>query len=218
MKTMARRFKDFAWVNSPHAFLGTAQDAVAVALIIAWAGDPAAGFWGLALRYLKAPATLIGSAVSQALYPRLAAAALPEGRRMVRQVMALLGACALALVLVLVLAGPRLFAMVFGPSWREAGELARALSPYIGAHFVAAPLAVVTMAWGAQRWAFRVALVGQLVFTVALAAGLHWGGLVGGGWAVSAAMLPYFGYYFWRLAHWTGPVATASANGQGSAA
>ena len=218
MKAMARRFKDFAWVNSPHAFLGTAQDAVAVALIIAWAGDPAAGFWGLALRYLKAPATLIGSAVSQALYPRLAAAALPEGRRMVRQVMALLGACALALALLLVLAGPWLFAMVFGPSWREAGELARALSPYIGAHFVAAPLAVVTMAWGAQRWAFRVALVGQLVFTVALAAGLHWGGLVGGGWAVSAAMLPYFGYYFWRLAHWTGPVATASANGQGSAA
>ena len=70
--------------------------------------------------------------------------------------LALLGVCAVALALVLVLAGPWLFAMVFGPSWREAGELARALSPYIGAHFVAAPLAVVTMAWGAQRWAFRL--------------------------------------------------------------
>ena len=204
MAAAARRYRDFALLNTPHAFLGTAQDALAVALLAAWAGDAAAGFWGLALRYLKAPATLVGSAVSQALYPRLAAAAPAEAQRMVRQVMALLGALALA--------GPWLFARVFGEPWREAGALARALAPYIGAHFVAAPLAVVTMAWQAQRWAFRLALAGQAVFLAALAAGLHWGGLQGGAWAVSAAMLPYFGWYFWRLAHWQRPPAPAAAS------
>ncbi len=213
MAAMARGFKDFAWVNSPHAFLGTAQDAVAVALIMAWAGDPAAGFWGLALRYLKAPATLVGSAVSQALYPRLAAAATPaEAQRMVRQVILWLGALALALMAVLMWAGPWLFARVFGESWREAGELARALAPYIAAHFVAAPLAVVTMAWDAQRWAFRLALVGQVIFVMALALGLHWGGLTGGGWAVSLMMLPYFAYYFWRLAYWPAVAMPPSEN------
>ena len=41
-----------------------------------------------------------------------------------------------------------------------------------------------------------------LILLLALAAGLALGGLQGGAWAVSAAMLPYFGYYFWRLAHW----------------
>ncbi len=219
MRTMARQFKDFAWLNSPHAFLGTAQDAVAVALIMAWAGDPAAGFWGLALRYLKAPATLVGSAVSQALYPRLAAAATPaEAQQMVRQLMRSLGALALVLMAALMLVGPWLFAALFGASWRDAGELARALAPYIAAHFVAAPLAVVTMAWGAQRWAFRLALVGQAVFILALAGGLHWGGLVGGGWAVSLMMLPYFGYYFWRLAHWpTAAMAPAHTIKDGAA-
>ena len=30
------------------------------------------------------------------------------------------------------------------------------------------------------------------------------------GWAVSAAMAAYFGYYFWRLATWPMPVAAAS--------
>ncbi|MDO5087900.1 MAG: oligosaccharide flippase family protein, partial [Comamonadaceae bacterium] len=198
----ARRHRDFALVNTPHAFLGTAQDALAIALLAAWAGDAAAGFWGLALRYLKAPATLVGSAVSQALYPRLAQAAPQDARRTVRQVMALLAAVALPLALALLLAGPWLFALAFGEPWREAGELARALAPYIGAHFVAAPLAVVTMAWGAQRWAFRLALAGQALFLAALAAGLHAGGLQGGAWAVSAVMLPYFGWYFWRLARW----------------
>ncbi|MFV0679506.1 lipopolysaccharide biosynthesis protein [Ottowia sp.] len=202
LKAVARAHKDFALVNTPHAFLGTLQDALAVALLVAWAGDAAAGFWGLALRYLKAPATLVGQAVSQALYPRLVAAGAAEGQRLVRQMMALLGAVALAVMLLLLLAGPWLFERVFGAPWREAGELARALAPYIAVHLVASPLAVVTMAWRAQRWAFRLAVVGQVIFMAALALGLWQGGLIGGAWAVSAAMVPYFGWYFWRLTRW----------------
>ncbi|HOV18543.1 lipopolysaccharide biosynthesis protein [Ottowia sp.] len=212
MRTVARQHRDFALINTPHAFLGTLQDALAVALLVAWSSDAAAGFWGLALRYLKAPATLVGSAVSQALYPRLVAATPAQAQRMVRQVMGLLGALALGLMAVLLLAGPWLFERLFGPPWREAGELARALAPYIAAHFVAAPLAVVTMAWRAQAWAFRLALAGQAAFVAALAAGLWQGGLLGGAWAVSAVMVPYFGWYFWRLARWPNiPVQGASA-------
>ena len=67
---------------------------------------------------------------------------------------------------------------------------------------MAAPLAVVTMAWQAQRWALRLAVVGQVVFIAALALGLWWGGLLGGAWAVSAVMVPYFGYFFVKLAFW----------------
>lgn len=202
MRSVARRYRDFPLLNTPHAFLGTLQDALAVALLVAWSGEAAAGFWGLALRYLKAPATLVGSAVSQALYPRLAAASADEAPRLVRQVMALLAVPALGLMALLLVAGPWLFERLFGAPWREAGELARALAPYIAAHFVAAPLAVVTMAWDAQRWAFRLALVGQALFVAALAIGLMQGGLIGGAWAVSAVMVPYFGWYFWRLARW----------------
>ena len=44
-------------------------------------------------------------------------------------------------------------------------------------HFVASPLAVVTMAWGAQAWALKLSLVGQALFVAALAAGLALGGL-----------------------------------------
>jgi O-antigen/teichoic acid export membrane protein len=202
LRTVARRHKDFALINTPHAFLGTLQDALVVALLMAWSGEVAAGFWGLALRYLKAPATLLGGAVSQALYPRLAAAGPDEGRRMVRQVMGLLGIAGLCLMALLLAAGPWLFERLFGPSWREAGELARALAPYIAAHLVASPLAVVTMAWRVQGWALRLALLGQAAFIGALALGLWQGGLIGGAWAVSAVMTPYFGWYFLKLAFW----------------
>ena len=210
---VARRHRDFPLLNTPHAFAGALQDTLALALIAAWQGPAAAGFWGLALRYLKAPATLVGGAVSQALYPALAAGstqhpplaaggATPSARAAVRRVMAVLAAIALPLVLLVLGLAPWAFEAAFGAPWRGAGELARCLAVYVGLHFVASPLSVVPMAWGAQAWALRLALVGQLMFVAALAAGLAIGGLQGGGWAVSAAMLLYFGWFFWRLAHW----------------
>jgi O-antigen/teichoic acid export membrane protein len=113
-----------------------------------------------------------------------------------------LGAMALPLVLVLVAFGPALFAFLFGERWRGAGELARALAPYIGVHFVASPLAVVTLAWNAQGWALRLAMVGQAIFLASLALGLWWGGLQGAAWGVSIGMAGYFGWYFWSLATW----------------
>ena len=202
LRQAARRHRDFPLLNTPHALAGALQDTLTVALLVAWSGEAAAGFWALALRYLKAPATLVGGAVSQALYPRLAVAQPEEARRLVQRAMALLLAVALPLVLALLLWGPAVFAWAFGERWREAGELARALAPYIGVHFVASPLGVVTMAWRAQGWALRMALAGQIVFLAALAAGLAAGGLVGGAWAVSGAMVVYFMLYFRALARW----------------
>ena len=210
----ARAHRSFPLLNTTHAFLGALQDTLAVALVAGSLGPAAAGAWGLALRYLKAPATLVGGAVSQALYPRLAPASgqtagcTAESRRVVRRTMLLLAALAAPLVALLWFLGPVLFALAFGDAWAEAGVLARALALYIGLHFVASPLGVVTMAWQAQAWALKLALVGQVVFVAALAAGLAWGGLVGAGWAVSLAMAVYFGCYFLRLATW--PVAAAA--------
>ncbi len=198
----AGKHRDFPLLNTPHAFAGTLLDALTLSLVAASQGLAAAGFWGLVMRYLKAPATLVGAAVSQALYPRLAAQGLASGRRDVRRVMALLAALAAPLVLLLWTLGPWAFEWAFGTAWRDAGDLARALALYIGVHFIASPLAVVTMAWNAQAWALKLALVGQGVFLLALAAGLSWRGLQGAGWAVSIAMALFFSWYFWRLAHW----------------
>jgi O-antigen/teichoic acid export membrane protein len=205
LRATALAHRQFPLLNTPHAFAGALQDTAAVALIAAWQGPAAAGFWGLTLRYLKAPATLVGGAVSQALYPKLALSgdkATAASREATVRVMGTLALIALPIVGLLVAFGPWAFERAFGAPWREAGELARALAPYIGLHFVASPLAVVTMAWKAQGWALRLALVGQAMFVAALAAGLALGGLEGAGWAVSGAMSLYFGWYFWKLATW----------------
>jgi O-antigen/teichoic acid export membrane protein len=200
LAAVMRKHREFPLLNTPHAFAGALQDTLAVAVLVAWSGDVAAGFWGVALRYLKAPATLVGGAVAQALYPRLAQCSDPlEARRAVLQVMGVLALAALPLTAGLWLFAPWVFAWAFGAPWREAGELARALALYIGLHFIAAPLSVATLAWRLQGWALRLAAVGQVLFVGALAAGLAWGSLQTAGWCVSLAMAVYFGWFFWRL-------------------
>ncbi|WP_422012237.1 lipopolysaccharide biosynthesis protein [Roseateles sp.] len=200
LRELAHQHRDFPLLNTPHAFAGALQDTLAIALLAAWLGEPAAGVWALALRYLKAPASLVGGALSQALYPQLARATQPgEALALVRRTLALLTLIAVPLGIGIALAGPWLFETFFGVQWRAAGLLAQALSPYIALHFVAAPLSVVTMAWGLQAWSLKLALVGQLLFVGGLAAGLWLGGLVGAGWGVSAATACYFGYFFGGL-------------------
>lgn len=204
LKAMAARHRDFPLYNTPHAFIGALQDTLTLLLIAAWAGDAAAGFWALALRYLKAPATLLGGALSQALYPQLLQARSgAEARSLVRRTMLALALLAAPLAAVLLLWGPTLFTWIFGPQWGDAGTLARGLGLYIGLHFIASPLSVVTLAWRAQPWALRLSLAGQVTFFTGLCAGLALGGLQGGAWGVSAAMAAYFLYYFWTLAHWS---------------
>lgn len=203
LRALAEKHRGFPLLNTPHAFAGALQDTLALAMLTAWLGAHDAGAWALALRYLKAPASLVGGSLSQVLYPRLTqAASLAEARPLVRRNLLLLAAIAVPMMGVLLALGPWLFARVFGPEWRGAGELARSLAPYVALHFIASPLSVVLMAWGAQAWGLKLALVGQAMFVAGLAAGLHWGGLAGAGWGVSAAMLLYFGYFFWALSTW----------------
>lgn len=204
LRAMAVRHRDFPLFNTPHAFMGALQDTLTLLLISAWAGDAAAGFWALALRYLKAPATLLGGALSQALYPQLVhARSAREAQALVRRTMLALALLAAPLTTVLLLWGPDFFAWAFGTQWGNTGALARGLALYIGLHFIASPLSVVSLAWRAQPWALRLSLVGQAVFFAGLAAGLHWDGLEGAAWGVSGAMAAYFLYYFQALAHWS---------------
>ena len=203
---LARRHREFPLINTPHAFVNGLQDTLALALVLASAGPAAAGFFGLMVRVVMAPTSLIGGALSEVLLGRAAQTwrdggdLVPTLRRSVR----ILALFALPSALVLALAGPWLFAVVFGPHWREAGEWARWLAPCMAGRMIVGPLTVVPMILGRQATAFAFSLCGNTLYVLALWAGLAWGGLALACAAVSLVMSAYFlafGLWLLRSAH-----------------
>ncbi|WP_166726962.1 lipopolysaccharide biosynthesis protein [Crenobacter cavernae] len=199
MKAVAREYSEFPRVNAANALVGAAQDTLTVTLLLTMSGSATVGFYGLMMRMLKLPAALVGQAVAQVAYRDLAAAhaAGEPLAPQIRKLFVLLTLLALPGAIVMAAFGPALFALVFGEGWREAGEYARALSPYMLCHFVASPLGMVPLVIRRQKAALAFTVVGNGLFLAVL-----WSGLASGWplastlWALSAAMAVYFFSYF----------------------
>lgn len=198
VRALAWRHRQFPLVNGPHAFVNGLQEAIALSLIAAYAGMAAAGWYAVMVRLVKAPATLVGGALSEALLSRLAED-WREGRSLqptlARAVRGLLlpavgGAVLLALL------GPTLFGWALGGDWAVAGEYARWFAPYVAAHFVCAPLTVAPMVTQRQSGALAFSLVGNAMYAAALAVMLAAGQPVTVALgAVSVVMPLYFAAY-----------------------
>jgi O-antigen/teichoic acid export membrane protein len=198
LRALAWRYRQFPLLNSPHAFINGLQEAVALSLIAAHAGMGAAGWYAVMVRLVKAPATLVGGALSEALLSRLAEdwregrSLRPTLARAMRGLLppAVLGAALLAAT------GPALFGWALGADWAPAGEYARWFAPYVAAHFVCAPLTVAPMVTHRQRGALAFSLVGNALYVLTLAGMLGTGRpVVEALGAVSLVMPLYFAAY-----------------------
>lgn len=212
LRAQAWHYRQFPLLNSPHAFINGLQEAVALSLIAAYAGAAAAGWYAVMVRLVKAPATLVGGALSEALLSRLAEdwregrSLRPTLARAMRGLLlpAVLGAALLAVI------GPTLFGWALGVGWAPAGEYARWLAPYVAAHFVCAPLTVTPMVTQRQGGALAFSLVGNALYALALAAMLGAGRPVTEALgAVSLVMPLYFAAYLAWL--YRGAVPATSA-------
>jgi O-antigen/teichoic acid export membrane protein len=132
-------------------------------------GALAAGLYALTQRVLYAPVALLAASVlevfkRQSVQEFQTVGNCTHAYRYTFKVLALLG---LGPSLVLFAFSPTLFAMVFGESWRAAGELAQILAPLYFLNFIASPLSYVFFISGKQK----VDLVWQVaLFVMTLAA------------------------------------------------
>jgi O-antigen/teichoic acid export membrane protein len=195
---LARRYRKFPLINSPHAFVNALQETLVLGVIAALAGVESAGYYAIGNRLVRMPANLIGGALSELLLGRLAAdwRAGRDLRPQLKQLVWRLFAAAMIPMAILIVAGPALFGWALGDGWAVAGEYARWLAPCVAAHFIAAPLTVTPMVTGRQGGALMFGLVGNFTYVASIGGMLLAGHAVWQGLALSSVTMPlYFAAY-----------------------
>lgn len=181
IRQATRRYRRFPLYGSWAGLLNTAGGQLAPVAFAAFFGPGAAGLYTLAHRVLMLPMLLIGGAISNVFLPNAAVASREDKLGMlVNTVYDKLVGIALPPAILLMIAGPDSFALIFGDEWQGAGEFARWMAPWLFAQFCISPLSVfivlerqdLSLSMQAVLFALRVAalflgyLTGSMYLTV----------------------------------------------------
>lgn len=171
----AKRYKQFPIFSTWSGLFNTAGTQLPPLMFAAFFSAGAAGLYALAHRVLAMPMSIMGDAIGKVFFSN-AAEAYRKGRLapMVETIHRKLAEIAMPATVLLVIAGPELFALVFGHNWREAGEFARYMAPWLYMVFITSPLSTLFSILEKQRLGmiFQAALL--VVRLGAILIGAYW--------------------------------------------
>jgi lipopolysaccharide exporter len=148
--------RHFALYSTWASLLTTAGTAATPIMFAVFFPLHVVGVISLDVRILGLPAAVVGLAVTQVFYPRVAR--LHDDtvitRKFVLRVATGLLLLAVPMFMFIGVAGPTVFSYVFGDKWHDAGIFARCLVPWLALNFVASPLTTFSLVKKRQRTAF----------------------------------------------------------------
>ncbi|HST57929.1 MAG TPA: lipopolysaccharide biosynthesis protein [Longimicrobium sp.] len=214
MKTQAAAHADFPRYAAPLGMMNTLSQQIPALLLPALFAPAVLGQYVLSYRVFSLPLSVVGQAFQQVFYQRAAeqhVRGLPLRPLLVKSYLGLLAISVPPAILLMAVAPP-LFARVFGPEWRVAGEYTRLLLPWLALKFATSPATSLFAILGRQRLLFWSEII---TFALRLAA-LLVGGLVmhSATWAIglfgAAGLLVNLGYAY-RLVGLAGAADRAAA-------
>lgn len=146
IKLAAKRYKKFPLVQSWSQLLLALGTQLPVLLLGSFYGTKVAGIFGLANSMIHLPMDLIGQSVAQVYYAEISKYGKNNPQQIYRLSVSItkkllwIGLIPLGIIILL---GPWLFQIIFGPEWHEAGIYARFLILYVMAAFISTPLGSV---------------------------------------------------------------------------
>jgi O-antigen/teichoic acid export membrane protein len=175
MAALAREHWHYPVYAGSSSLLQSASTMLPQVLVAMLYGPAAAGLFGLGQRITAVPVRMLGEAGSYAFLGEIAQAEGPALYRMFNRTTVRFLGLGLLGMSPLLLAGPTLFAFVFGEPWRQTGAIVQLLVPLHLARFVVVPVSQTLNVLGHQRLALAASvLIGTALGTAfALAAWLE---------------------------------------------
>jgi O-antigen/teichoic acid export membrane protein len=167
MAAVARRYREYPLISAPGTLINSAGSVMTPLVVYALFAPAISGQFALVERSLTLPLALVISAASQVFTAEFAShlrsgstAALHDFRKLVLHATVLGFVPAVALIV----AGPDIFAIVFGAEWRLAGEFSRYLAVGYWSALAFGPINATLVVMGRQKL--------QLVWEVVRLAGM----------------------------------------------
>ncbi|HSB66496.1 MAG TPA: oligosaccharide flippase family protein [Anaerolineales bacterium] len=202
MRVNLKRYRKFPLVDSWGSFINNLSWQLPSLMLLYFFSETVVGYYSLSNRLILLPLTLLGNSIAQVLYQHSAELRSNPDQlsRTVQSVFHRLVAVGLFPAVVLAVAGPQLFTIVFGAGWTEAGRYAQILSPWMFVLFISTPLGNLFATLERQE----LSLVVNSVILVTRFASLAIGGLTHNIyltlviWSVSGVLV-YAGLALWLL-------------------
>jgi len=142
MMVNLKRYRKFPLVDSWGSFINTLSWQLPSLMLLYFFSETVVGYYSLSNRLILLPLTLLGNSIAQVFYQRSAELrSNPENlSKSVQLVFHRLAAIGLFPAVILAIAGPQLFSIVFGANWVEAGRYTQILSPWMFILFISTPL------------------------------------------------------------------------------
>jgi len=174
---VAKKYSSFPKINMPHNFLDKLNTEGIVFLISSFFTSGVLGIFGLYIRIVKMPISVIGAAFGQVLFQRCIKIKNDNGemKPFIKSTFKKLGIIATIPFIIMLISGPQLFAFVLGKDWWQAGRFAQITSPLILLQFIASPLAFLPIAVDRQKTSFQYNLVGNILQLIAYLVGSMYG-------------------------------------------
>ena len=151
---VARRYREYPYISVPGTVINVMGGILTPVMIYATFSAMASGQFGLLDRSVNLPLALVIISVAQVFTAQFSADLARDpvaAAAQFRQVLRYMSLLALAPMLVLLVAGPWLFALVFGEQWRLAGELGQIMAPAYAAMLISGPFHMVLTVMGRQK-------------------------------------------------------------------
>ncbi|KRE91157.1 hypothetical protein ASG87_18575 [Frateuria sp. Soil773] len=177
LKVTMKRYVKFPALETPSTFVNQLAMTLPVPMIASLYGPTAAGWFGLARAMVGIPNTQIGAAVGDVFQMELARAVVEgdraRGRRLFYKMMIKLSLFGLVPMAGVMLLGPWLMPVIFGPAWREAGWIAAAIAPWLYVALIVSSLSRLLSVLQAQEYKLLYDMVAVLLFIGAFMAARH---------------------------------------------
>ena len=200
--TSLKEFKSYILYSTPQGLIETLQLSGTIFIIYALFDEPYPGLFYLCWRILQSPITLISNTIFVVHYNN--ASQLHSQQKdyhwLITKTAKLLFVVGGCIGCILFFFGPPLFAFFLGEPWREAGEIARILSPWFVLQFAVTPFSFVAILENKQRTAFFISLMDIVLKGISLLIGSYLHSITIGLilYSLSGTLILLF-TYFWYL-------------------